>query len=117
MLAAIEGGAKPSQTPAEKPAAAAPKAGKETAAEQKAQEDQGRPGKAAPAPQHSDAREGAAQEQQAGQQQQQQAGRPRVPDSQIRALLANQMLDKGQPIPAKWLRDWVGIAAPQQASQ
>lgn len=117
VLAAIEGGAEPSHKPAEKSAAAAPKVGKETAAEQQAQEDQGRPGKAAPAPQHSEAREGAAQGQQAGKQQQQRAGRPRVPDSQIRALLANQMLEKGQPIPAKWLRDWVGVAAPQQASQ
>lgn len=111
MLAAIENGTKPGRKPAQhqpaqKPAAAAPKAGKESAAEQQSQKDAGRPAKAVPAKQ-----------QQEQPPQQRGPGRPWVPDSQIRALLANQMLVKGEPIPAKWLQDWVGVEDQQQAAQ
>ncbi len=66
-----------------------------------------------PAPAKSDARDSATQEQA----QQSGPGRPRVPDSAIRALLANQMLDRGEQIPVKWLQDWVGVTEEQRAAQ
>lgn len=117
MLAAIEGGARPAQKPTQTKAPASPKAAEETAAEQQPQKDSqvdiGRMETAV-------AGQKQEQQQPAQQQQQRKPGpkRPQVPDSYIRALLANQMLEKGEPIPAKWLRDWVGITEDkQQAAQ
>ena len=109
----MEGGAKPAQKPTQKQASASPSAGDEPAAAQQSQKQpQGKAGRSEPAK--------AAQPKQQQQQQpaqQQQEGvprRPQVPDSYLRALLANQMLEKGEPIPARWLRDWVGITEDKQ---
>jgi hypothetical protein len=119
VLAAIEGGAKPAQKSTQKQASAPPTAGEESAAKQPSQKQpQGDTGQLAPA---KAAQPKQQQQQQPAQQEQQQEQEPRrsqVPDSYLRALLANQMLEKGEPIPARWLRDWVGITEDkQQAAQ
>jgi hypothetical protein len=121
VLAAMEGGAKPAQKPAQKQASASPSAGDKPAAEQQSQKQpQGKAGQSEPA-KAGKPKQQQQQQQQPAQQQQEQEREPRrsqVPDSYLRALLANQMLEKGEAIPARWLRDWVGITEDkQQAAQ
>jgi hypothetical protein len=116
VLAAMEGGAKPAQKSTQKQASAPPTAGEESAAKQPSQKQtQGDTGRSAPAkaaqPKQQQQQQQPAQQEQ---QQEQEARRSQVPDSYLRALLANQMLEKGEPIPARWLRDWVGITEDKQ---
>ena len=114
VLAAMEGGAKPAQKPTQKHASASPSAGEPAAEQQSQKQPQATAGRAEPAKAAQPKQQQQQQQQPAQQQQEGVPRRPQVPDSYLRALLANQMLEKGEPIPARWLRDWVGITEDKQ---